>query len=273
MIEVKKDDGFQLDRSSSKGNQMKWHKDDFWYKADYCGYEGLSEYAISNLLLKSSLKKDEYVLYDLETIKYDEAVFCGCRSKNFLMEGETLITIERLFEQVSGKKNLRQNLFKDKTIKQRIKDLVDFVELHTGIKNFGIHLAKLITIDAIFLNEDRHFNNIAVIKKIDGTFRLCPIFDSGAGLLSDTTIDYPLTGDTYRLIDKVKPKTFSYDSFLEQLEAIESLYGETILFNFSGKDIVDVLKKPDVNIYSKEVIDRIYTVLTNQRNIYKYLFD
>ena len=28
---------------SSKGNQLKWYRDDLWYKADYTGYEGLVE--------------------------------------------------------------------------------------------------------------------------------------------------------------------------------------------------------------------------------------
>ena len=37
-------------RQSSKGNQMKWLKNDVWYKADYTGYEGLAEYIVSYLL-------------------------------------------------------------------------------------------------------------------------------------------------------------------------------------------------------------------------------
>ncbi len=32
-----RDDG----RKSSKGKQLKWQKEDIWYKADYLGYEGL----------------------------------------------------------------------------------------------------------------------------------------------------------------------------------------------------------------------------------------
>ena len=40
-------------RQSSKGNQLKWENDNIWYKADYTGYEGLAEYMISHLLMKS----------------------------------------------------------------------------------------------------------------------------------------------------------------------------------------------------------------------------
>ena len=34
-------------RQSSKGNQLKWENAGVWYKADYAGYEGLSEYVVS----------------------------------------------------------------------------------------------------------------------------------------------------------------------------------------------------------------------------------
>ena len=56
------------DRQSSKGNQLKWENEGIWYKADYIGYEGLAEYLISHLIKKSTLLKDEFVLYDLEEI-------------------------------------------------------------------------------------------------------------------------------------------------------------------------------------------------------------
>ena len=62
----------------------------------------------------------------------------------------------------------------------------------TGLKNFGVYLNKLFTIDAFFLNEDRHTHNIAVLMNEKGEFAYCPIFDNGAGLLSDTLMDYPL---------------------------------------------------------------------------------
>lgn len=73
-------------RQSSKGNQLKWYDNRFWYKADYTGYEGLSEYVISHLLQKSSLRENEYILYEMEEIKYNSQIFKGCRSENFLKD-------------------------------------------------------------------------------------------------------------------------------------------------------------------------------------------
>ena len=41
---------------TSKGNQLKWKCDGYWYKADHMGYEGLAETIVSALLAKSTVK-------------------------------------------------------------------------------------------------------------------------------------------------------------------------------------------------------------------------
>lgn len=55
MIELFENQLIEQNRQSSKGNQLKWYDGEYWYKADYTGYEGFSEYVISHLLQKSSL--------------------------------------------------------------------------------------------------------------------------------------------------------------------------------------------------------------------------
>lgn len=69
--------------SPQKGNQLKWENAGIWYKADYTGYEGLAEYMISHLLIKSTLKPEEFVRYDLEEIKYKRQVYQGVKSRTF----------------------------------------------------------------------------------------------------------------------------------------------------------------------------------------------
>ena len=64
MIELFEQNIRKNDRQSSKGNQLKWENEGTWYKADYTGYEGLTEYVISHLLNKSTLSAEEFVLYD-----------------------------------------------------------------------------------------------------------------------------------------------------------------------------------------------------------------
>lgn len=47
------------------------------------------------------------------------------------------------------------------------------------------YLTLLFEVDALFCNDDRHLNNIAVLQE-DSVYSYCPIFDNGAGLLSNT---------------------------------------------------------------------------------------
>ena len=154
-------------------------------------------------------------------------------------------------------------------IEDRVKFLAETVSQMTGIPDFGIYLNKILTIDALFLNEDRHTHNIAVICKEDDSFRLCPVFDHGASLLADTTLDYPLGEDTYSLIDSVKAKTVC-DSFADALEASEKLYGSNLRFSFDWHDIRAALEEDTT--YPAELKARAEKVLLEQRRRYSFLF-
>ena len=268
MIELFSKDIYVNQRQSSKGNQLKWESDNVWYKADYAGYEGLAEYVVSHLLKLSNLREDEFVLYNLESISYNEQIYYGCKSNSFLKDRERLITLERLFKEKYGT-SFYQSVFKIEGIKERLEFIVDSVFKITGLKDFDRYFAKLITIDALFLNEDRHMHNIALIQDSDNNFRVCPIFDNGACLLSDTTMDYPLSNDTYKLMSKVKPKTFAFD-FLEQLEEVEKMCGDTIRFKWSSNDVIGILNKD--NNYNNDIKTRVYEILMSQRSKYGYLF-
>ena len=123
--------------------------------------------------------------------------------------------------------------------------------------------------DAVFLNEDRHTHNISVLMTSDGTFKVCPIYDNGASLLSDTTLDYPLGINIFDAIKTVKAKTLC-SSFEEQLDAAEEIYGHTITFDWNENDI-DVLLE-NVLGYSFEIKERVKVILLEQRRKYGYLF-
>ena len=256
------------ERRSSKGNQLKWENNGIWYKADYTGYEGLAEYVVSNLLKKSTLNENEFVCYDLEQIKYGTVIYNGARSKNFLHEDWQIITLERLFDNFFGE-SLYKNLYKISNHKERLKFLVQQVERITGLQNFGIYMNKLLTIDALFLNEDRHTHNIVVLMNGKGEYDFCPIFDNGAGLLSDTTMDYPLSEDIYTLIGNAKAKTIC-DDFDEQLDISEALYKENLKFCFTKKDVTELLANAEE--YPEEIRNRIEKIIFEQMRKYTYLF-
>lgn len=75
-------------------------------------------------------------------------------------------------------------LWRIENVENRLTFLMVNVERLTGLQDFGIYMNKLLTVDAFFLNEDRHTHNIAVLMNGEGKFAYCPIFDNGAGLLS-----------------------------------------------------------------------------------------
>ena len=256
------------DRQSSKGNQLKWENEGIWYKADYTGYEGLAEYMISHLLKKSTLTENEFVCYNLEKIKYGTVIYNGVTSKNFLSEDWQIITLERLFRNFFGE-SLYKSLYKIPEHKERLQFLVQQVERMTGLRNFGIYINKLLTIDAFFLNEDRHTHNIAVLMNGKGDYVYCPIFDNGAGLLSDTTMDYPLSGDVYALMDSVQSKTICGE-FDEQLDISEALYKTNLKFQFTKKDVTELLA--DAEDYSDEIRNRVEMIIFAQMQKYTYLF-
>lgn len=267
MIRLSDADIQDFNRQSSKGNQLKFCLDGIWYKTDYKGYEGLSEYVISKLLAFSDLHPDEYVDYELEEIEYNGSAFRACKSKDFT-DGWNLITLERLFKDTYGM-GLNKIIYGTPDHKERLKILVEQVERTTGLKGFGIYMSKLITLDALVLNEDRHTHNIAVLTNRAGDFRLAPIFDNGAGLLSDTGMDYPMGRDPLDLISKVKPKTFC-DSFEEQLEISEKLYGENLHFSFGYDEVKAIVEKAD--IYPEEIRRRVIDVVMEMKRRYSYLF-
>ena len=269
MVELFEQDERQNNRQSSKGNQLKWNNNGIWYKADYTGYEGLAEYMISHLLLKSSLRQDDFVLYEPEQIRYKDAVYSGVKSNDFLEKDWQLITLERLFMTFFGQ-SLYQSIFKISDPEKRLIFLVEQVERVTNLSDFGVYMNKLFTMDAFFLNEDRHTHNIAILMNKDGRFSYSPIFDNGAGLLADTSLDYPLGKDVYLQIKEVRAKTISAD-FDEQLDLSEKLYGNHLKFHFHAKDVSDLLD--GISIYSQEEKDRVRDILLSQMKKYAYLFD
>lgn len=268
MVELFEDNVKLFNRHSSKGNQLKWERDGVWYKADYTGYEGLAEYMVSQLLKKSTLKKDEFVIYEPEQIKYKRKIFNGAKSDNFLNDDWQLVTLQRLYK-TRYNRSFIEDVWHIPETTDRLKFVVEQVEQITKLENFGIYMCKLLTIDAFFLNEDRHMHNIAVLMNGEGKNRLCPFFDQGAGLLSDTALDYPLGDDAVAMMGEVNAKTIC-SGFEEALEAAEQLYGYNLKFSFTKKDVEELIN--NVGIYSDEEKARVKTIIFQQMRRYEYLF-
>ena len=254
--------------TSSKGNQQKWLVNGNWYKADHMGYEGLCEVVVSRLLKQSNIQ--DFVTYSPILITFDGKEYPGCYSKNFKAKNESIVTLEHLSKQWLAN-SFAKELLRYPEPEDKIRHTVEFIERVTGLKDVGKYFATMLSMDAFFLNEDRHTNNIAFILNDDiGDYRYCPYFDFGLSLLADTTEDYPLTVNTYDLIDKVKAKPFDTD-FDVQLEAAEQLYGSQVKFTFTKADIDNALNEV-AEYYPKAIIERVRDILYHQRNKYQYLF-
>lgn len=222
---------------SSKGNQLKWEQDGWWYKADAFGYESLAEVIVSRLLAQSNIS--DAVTYEPVAIRYQDRVYRGCRSRNFRAEGEELVTLERIARSCTGF-GLAKQMAHIADVGERIGYMEELVRNVTGIEDFGVYLTKMLEIDAFFLNEDRHTNNIALLyDPAKREYRLCPFFDMGLSLFSDTREAYPFGKDFAACRGAICAKPFSRD-FDEQLDAANERYGYYLKFDFPANRICEV---------------------------------
>lgn len=196
--------------NSSKGTQVKYFKDNIWYKQNRTGYEGKAE-TLCTLLLKYS-NISEYAAYEECRINGRP----GCRSFNFLKKGEECISLQRLYEfHVGGQ--LYNAIRKFDNIDERINYVLEFVQNAADL-DLKEYLAKLLAFDMVTLNIDRHFHNVCIIRQADGTCRQAPVFDNGAALLSNYGL-FPPEEDLERNISSAVAAPFS-GSFEQQAQAL-----------------------------------------------------
>ena len=186
---------------SSKGTQSKYYENGYWYKINNIGCEGTAEYLTSLVLSCSNI--EDYAVYERCTINGKE----GCRSANFLKPGETYISIQRLYDLYVGGQ-LTDYIYSMNDVEKRILAVVDFVKEVTNLDIYD-YLAKMMSLDALILNTDRHFHNIGVISNAnENSYRLAPVFDNGSSLLSNFT-EFPLDVSIDDNIEKAIGKPFS----------------------------------------------------------------
>ena len=164
---------------------------------------------------------------------------------------------------------LNKCIYRIEDHRERLRFLVEQTERYTGLSDFGGYMSKLLTVDTLFLNEDRHTHNIAVLRDGQGAYQYCPIFDNGAGLLADITMDYPLGEAPEELAEEAEPKTFC-QSFDEQLDIAEELYGQRLRFSCGKQELAAVLDRE--LFYPPEIRERVKELLLFRYRKYRYLF-
>lgn len=235
---------------SSIGAQKKYYENGFWYKEDYSGYEGTSEY-LASLVLKCSNIED-YVTYEKCLINNKK----GCVSKNFLNDNEVYISLYRLHDMYIGG-SIDDFVYKYQDVNERILYVENFVKDVTGLEIHD-YFSKIFSFDALILNTDRHFNNIGIIANAEtNQYRFAPIFDNGRALLSEIE-KFPFDTSIDENIENVVGKPFSVN-----LEYQAHLFGYGLKIDYPKL----------YSLLEKEEKSRALDVLYFQLEKYKERFD
>lgn len=251
--------------SLSKGNQIKINVGGFWYKADFLGYEGASEIIASDLLKQSNISEMfSFVDYSFDKIELNNKKYNGCKSEDFT-KGKDIITLDEFLLQNTGKR--AEAFLQGLTPKEQIKKTVEAVENITKLTDFHKYLTVLFELDAFIYNDDRHFNNIALLIDENEQYFYCPIFDNGGAFLSNLN-EYPLYEGNADLRRKVQSKPFSVD-FDKQKSICETLYGTYLKFD------KDLHITPDIEYdihkyYGDKILNRIQNCIDVSKNKYKF---
>ena len=233
--------GDRIAETSSKGNQEKWLEDSRWYKLDLFGYEGLAETVTSRLLRQTNVQElgFRYVTYRMERLEVHRRTRNGCSSPNFLLPGESILTLADLFRKGIGP-HWQAEAARQPNLAGKVHWMAEQTIRLTGLRQFGIYLTLRFEVDMLFGNEDRHLNNIAVLRRGEG-FDYCPIFDFGAGLLSNVR-DYPMDVDPRALVKQLRAQPLN-TTFARQVKAARSVYGAQLQWAFSVADVAAALEE------------------------------
>lgn len=241
-VVIKRTTGNRIAGTSSKGNQEKWQEDGRWFKLDMFGYEGLAETVTSALLSRTNIIElgFQYVTYRMERLEVHGRTRNGCSSADFLQPGESILTLADLLRKGVGS-DWQSQVKRLPNMQAKIGWLVEQTERLTGLDPFGVYLTALFEADMLFGNEDRHLNNIAVLRRGE-VFDYCPMFDFGAGLLSNVR-DYPMDVEPKVLLSQLRAQPMNAQ-FVRQVHAAQANYGAQIRYDSSREDIVNVLAEP-----------------------------
>ena len=212
--------------SSYLGAQKKWVTNSHtWFKQDILGGEAVAETLVS-LFLSSCLNITEFeagfVAYGVSTTGNNL-----CYSYSFLKEGESLIP---LYDAIRALKPKEQE-FMD------FEGKLEYINsVYEGVLGYSCKrwLLRVLTLDVMFRNTDRHLSNLGFISDRQGNLRIAPIFDNGLALGVSAGAYFDLANTISGLGFRVKPYGLTV-GYLEK-------YIDPSMFAFSVVKFIDRFK-------------------------------
>ena len=236
--------------SSSNGNLLKWevveNNKHIFIKTSSIDrqsltlnwmYEAYSEVICSKLF--KELGADNVVQYYLCKIIIDNNYeTIGCYSYSFLKDNEQQVTLANL------NKACRISNYATMNHEGYLR-CIDEVSKIAGL-NYKTELDKILTLDFIVLNQDRHLGNLGLIyNKATRKLSVQDIFDNGDSLFASKYIE----GMQYstRLDSYLRSKPFNY-SHLEQLKYTNFDYVKHLNLDISNTlSFIDTLENKGLN--------------------------
>lgn len=213
--------GYQTKFTSPKGG--------YWYKEDFKGGEALAEVLVSSFLRSCNyLGFKDFVPYHLKHTSVDSFDLRTCVSPNFLQKEEQFISFKDLLSQVSQPtKELVGFDFK--------LDFINSVFQQTVGQSFREEMLRLLTLDVMFRNTDRHLSNFGIILAPNGSIRFAPIFDNGLALRVSEGAYFDLDNLIRGFGYKIKPYELAVSTLSPQID--------TSYFQFDVRYFVEVVDK------------------------------
>ena len=268
-----------------RGNQGKWKLNGAFYKADEYGYEAAAEYLTTEILRQSNMT--DYVPYVIVPNGYSQsgiAKHC-CMSPDFLAlnPGCKELTLYEFLqshltkEQLNGLMDPHSKIHARQTLAETIAPIVELVESKAGLSDFGGYVTAIMELDALTRNDDRHINNISLLRLPNGLWKTAPVFDNGSGFGArdkDPTIGgvHGITGPwlfNEARYYKVGARPFS-TSFEKQVKACRQLYGSRLQIK-EDIDLTEAFARI-ADVYGKSVAERMESVWKISRTKYADLF-
>lgn len=243
-----------------------------WYKEDLRGGEALAEVLVSTFLRSCNyMTSKDFVLYNFKYSKPNSIDLTTCVSPNFLQKGEQFISFKDLLTMTSfSEVNLVD--FDSKL------DFIDSVFQQTVGQSFREEMLRLLTLDAMFRNTDRHLSNFGIILAPNGSIRFAPIFDNGLALgVSEGAyfdLDNLIKGFGYKikpyelsvstLSSYINPSYFQFDFryFVETVD--KNIPKSNLLLGFLNL-LVKYYPKDCNNIDTKNTLESIFGEFTKKR--------